>query len=287
MLSWWLEHNEHTLKHIFNATFKSHSRRELDTALLHGRAQQEAFPFQSFSSHNSTVNKKLSLQQLICKGKQKPETLWACPGKRPPEEILGRCIQHPVHKGKKKSPETGQKVLKQLSTEILINLGLCCRTGSWKAWQKSNAATGIEVNMKRERGLHYEHSHGFPASPAHIPRYRFYMDSLCSRTTPQQLFSHKPPSRHGNANNCRLASEKLALVTCKTRKSIMKMAKEGNIMDPCLHIINNFFPRNIYSYALLHTDCNWAAILRAVRISHIRTPKLSHFMPKKGMKTKI
>lgn len=174
--------------------------------------------------------------------------------------------------------------MKQLSTQILINLGLCCCMGSGKAWQKSNAATGIEGNMKREGALHYEHR--FPASPAHIPGHRFYMDCLCSCTTPQQLFSHKPPSRHGNANNCRLAREELALVTCKTWQSITKMGKQCNIMDPCLHIISNFFPRNIYSYTLLHTDCNWAAILRAVRISHIGTPKLSHFMPKKSMKKK-
>lgn len=171
-----------------------------------------------------------------------------------------------------------------LSTQILINLGLCCCMGSGKAWQKSNAATGIECNMKTEGALHYEHR--FPASLALIPGHRFYMDSLCSCTTPQQLFSHKPPSRHSNANNCRLAREELALVTCKTWQSITKMGKQCNIIDPCLHIISNFFPRNIYSYTLLHTDCNWAAILRAVRISHIRTPKLSHFMPKKSMKKK-
>lgn len=68
--------------------FKSCSRRELDRALLHGKAQEETLSFQSFSSHNSTVN-RLSLQQLICKGKQKPEITWACLGKQPPEEILG------------------------------------------------------------------------------------------------------------------------------------------------------------------------------------------------------
>lgn len=138
-----------------------------------------------------------------------------------------------------KIPEIGQKVMKQLSTQILINLGLCCCMGSGKAWQKSNAATGIEGNMKREGALHYEHR--FPASPAHIPGHRFYMDSLCSCTPPQQLFSHKPPSRHGNANNCRLAREELALVTCKTWQSITKMGKQCNIMDPCLHIISKFF----------------------------------------------
>lgn len=251
MLSWWLEHNEHTLKHNFNAIFKSYSTRELDTALLNGRTQQETFPFQSFSIHNSRVNKKLFFQQLICKGKKKPEITWACPGKQPPEEILGCCLQHPVHKGKK-IPETGQKVMKQLSSKILINLGLCHCMGVGKSLAESNEATGIEGNVKREGALHYEHR--LPASPAHIAGYRFYMDPLCSCTTPQQLFSHKPSSRHGNANNCRLAREELALVTCKTWQSITKMGKRCNIMDPCLHIISIFFPQE---HLLLYIAAYW------------------------------
>lgn len=118
----------HTLRH------KSDSRRDLDAAFT-GRTQRKTFPFQSFSSHTSTISKNLSLQQLICKRKQKNQ-MHQAPGARTAQKSKhqkkrwGACIQHPVHKGKKKIPEKGQKLLKQLSTQILINLGLCCRMGS-------------------------------------------------------------------------------------------------------------------------------------------------------------
>lgn len=110
----------------------------------------------------------------------------------------------------KQIPERGQKVFKQLSTQLLINLGLCCRMGSWKAWQKSNAATGIEVSIKREGALDYEYSNRLTASPARTKEQRFVIHSMCSCTTPQQLFSDKPFSMHGNANTCKLAKEEFA-----------------------------------------------------------------------------
>ena len=224
--------------------YKTDSRRDLDTAFT-GRTQQKTFPFQSFSIHTSTVSKKLSLQQLICKRKQKTTDLPStrgqnCTVKQIPEEILGCLYPTPCAQGKKKIPERGQKLSKQLSTQILINLGLCCRMGSWKAWQKSNAATGTEVNIKREGALDYEYSNRLTASPTCTEEQRFYINSLCFCTTPQQLFSDKPFSMHGIANTCMLAREESVLVTCKTLQSITRTAKQYITRDPCLHIINKF-----------------------------------------------
>lgn len=141
------------MKHNFNAIFKSYSRREIDTALLNGRTQQETFPFQSFSSHYSTVNKKTVLSAINLQRQEKIRDYLSLPRKATTSRNTG--VLHPTSCAQgEKIPEIGQKVMKQLSTQILINLGLCCCMGSGKAWQKSNAATGIEGNMKREGALH-------------------------------------------------------------------------------------------------------------------------------------
>jgi len=85
---------------------RSDSRRDLDTAFT-GRTQQKTFPFQSPSSHTSTISKNLSLQWLICKRKLNPQICQA-PGARTAQEskhqkkYWGACIRHPAHKGGKK-----------------------------------------------------------------------------------------------------------------------------------------------------------------------------------------
>lgn len=179
------------MKHSFNAIFKSYSRRELDTALLHCRAQQGDISFSILQWPHLNSKQNTVLAAIHLQRKARIRDYLSLPRKATTRRNPG--VLHPTSCAQgERIPETCQKVLKQLSTEILINLGLCCCMGSWKAWQKSNAATGIEGNTKREGALHYEHSYSFPASPAHIPGHRFYMDSLCSCTTPQQLFSHKP-----------------------------------------------------------------------------------------------
>lgn len=87
---------------------------------------------------------------------------------------------------------------------------------------------------------------------------RFYINSLCFCTTPQQLFSDKPFSGHGNANNCVLAREEFVLVTCKTRDMHYEDGKAMYYKAP-LPSQNQqiyFFPRHIFSCTLLHVDCN-------------------------------
>lgn len=85
---------------------KSDSRRELDTAFT-GETHCKTLLFSSFSSHTSVVNKKLFLQQLICKRKLKT-VLQALEARIPLESIKhqkkywGACIQHPAHKKKEK-----------------------------------------------------------------------------------------------------------------------------------------------------------------------------------------
>lgn len=155
ILSWRLECNVHTLR------CKSDSRRDPDTAFS-GRTQQKMFPFQSFSSHTSPGHKELPVQQVICKRKQNLQMCRA-PGARTAQggkhhkKSWGSCIRRPAHKGRR-IPERGQKRSKQLSPQTHINLGLCCHTESRKAWWKSNAATGTEVNVKRAGALEQERS---------------------------------------------------------------------------------------------------------------------------------
>lgn len=185
------------------------------------------FPFQSFSSHTSTVHKELPVQQVICKRKQNLQMCRA-PGARTAQggkhhkKSWGSCIHRPAHKGRR-IPERGQKRSKQLSPQTLINLGLCCHTESRKAWWKSNAATGTEVNVKRAGALEQERSTRLRGIAHLHRRAKVLHHPLCCCTTAQQ-FSHKPSSALGNAHRCTLARDECVLLTSKTT---VKHYKDG------------------------------------------------------------
>lgn len=242
--------------------YKSDSGRDLDTAFT-GRTQQKTFPFQSFSSHTSTLSKKLPLQQLICKRKQKNQ-IHQAPGARTAQEskhqqkYWGACIQHPAHKGEEKK--------KKVSLKEARSFWSSCQHRSLLIWDCA-AAWGHEndrnqMQLQEQRSTLREKGHWIMSTQTGLlhlttstEEQRFYINSLCFCTTPQQLFSDKPFSMHGNANNCVLAREEFVLVTCKTQRSIIRMVKRCIIWHPCLHKINKF----IFSqtHFLLYVAAYW------------------------------
>lgn len=174
---------------FFTFTHKSDSPAEPDTAFT-GETHWKTFLFQLLGTHTLTVNNKLFSQHLICKTKLKTQF---SRHQRPQfhrkaaniTRNAGETTSNTLLTGKKIT-ERGQTLLKQLSTQILINLGLCCHMGSWTVWQKSNTATEIEVNIKREGALDYEYSECHTASPACTEEQRFHINSSCFHTTPWQ-----------------------------------------------------------------------------------------------------
>lgn len=184
---------QHTLRWGFSVVFHIHAQIRFTSRTrysLHWGNPLEDISLSIVGYPHFNSKQQIILAALNLQNKAKNTILQAPEATIPQESSKHhkKCwrdhIQHPAHR--KKITERGQTLLKQLSTQILINLGLCCHMGSWTVWQKSNTATEIEVNIKREGALDYEYSECHTASPACTEEQRFHINSSCFHTTPWQ-----------------------------------------------------------------------------------------------------